>query len=175
MELGFIKDQLLRQRTEDSVEYIYAIYEESKGIGKNDLYRTETYRVIILYTVSIIEAILFYIYETRDNKITKTEYKEKSFLPSTYINDKVSGKTIVATEKISEKTESEISLKELVQFLKAEKVLKYETSQDLLKIIQMRNSVHLRQKTSSRHSIEEIEKSLELLSYILKHAPRHTK
>ena len=65
MDLAFIVDHSLRQRIEDSIEYIYTLYEDSKQSDKNELYITETYRVIILYTVSIIEAVLFYIYEKR--------------------------------------------------------------------------------------------------------------
>ncbi len=175
MELAFITDAQLRQRIEDSIEYIYALYEESKHSDKNELYQTETYRVIILYTVSIIEAVLFYIYEKRGSVLTKTEYKEREYLHESYKNSKVSGKLVVAVEKITEKSESEIGLKELVNFLSIEKIIKRETEEKLLNVIKTRNSVHLRQKGTNSCTIDEVEDALELLVYILSHAPRSIK
>jgi len=175
MNLEFIKDEALRQRTEDSIEYLYTLYEESKGDDKNDLYRTETYRVIILYTVSIIEALLFYIYERKGVVIMKIEHKERITLPNSYKNKTVGGKICVLVEKTTEKTESEISLRELVNFLEKKKVLKKATVKKLLNLIQTRNSVHLRQKSETICNIQSVEKALDLLAYVLIQAPRHLK
>ncbi len=175
MELAFITDALLRQRIEDSIEYIYTLYEESKQSDKNKLYSTETYRVIILYTVSIIEAVLFHIYEKRRVILTKVEYKEKEYIRDTYLNSKVKGRIVVAVEKITEKTESEISLKELVQFLVKENVLKVETGERLIDIMKTRNSVHLRQKAGQTCTIKQVDDALEFLLYTITHAHRSLK
>ncbi len=175
MELTFISDPILRQRIEDSIEYIYALYEESKQSDKNKLFQTETYRVIILYTVSVIEAVLFYVYEKRGVFITKTEYKEKRYLPSTYLNTKVEGKIAILVEKTSEKDEPEISLNELAQFLVEEKVLKAETAEKLIRITKMRNSVHLRKKTTHAYTIGQVDDALEFLLYTLTNAHKSLK
>lgn len=172
MDLAFIVDHSLRQRIEDSIEYIYTLYEDSKQSDKNELYITETYRVIILYTVSIIEAVLFYIYEKRGSVLTKTEYKEKEYLVETYRNDKVPGKLVIAVERVTDKKESEISLKELIQFLCTENVIKKETEEKLLSLIKTRNSVHLRQSGGGLCSVDDVDDALQLLVYVLTHAPR---
>jgi hypothetical protein len=143
MELSYISDALLRQRIEDSIEFIYALYEKSKQIDTSDLYKTETYRVIVVYTVSIIEAVLFDLYGKRKKKISKVEYKELGYIKDTYKNIRVAGKVLVAVEKIIEKTESEISLRELVLFLEKDGALKNETSAKLLSILPLRNSMRL--------------------------------
>jgi hypothetical protein len=172
MDLAFITDAALRQRVEDAIEYIYTLYEESKGSDKNDLYRTETYRVIILYTISIIEAVLFYLYERKGMTIKKLEYKEKQSLPTKYLHSDTKGRVIIAVEKSSEKSESEISLKELIQFFVTNKVLKKETAEKLHEIMRTRNSVHLRQKGHGSCSVEQVEESLDFLVYVLTHAPK---
>lgn len=177
MELAFITDLVLRQRIEGSVEYIYALYENTKSNEERTLYHTETYRVIILYTVSIIEAVLFYIYEKKNFEICKTEYKDIVHLPESYkninsANKSSDGRVVIALEKISSKKESEIALKELVEFLTIKKVLKKETEQELLKIIKTRNSVHLRQSTRHNSTIADVDASLDLLVYVLTNAIR---
>ncbi len=73
--LDFIKDTALRKTLEDSIEYIYALFEQSKIAGQKKLYQEETHRVIILYVVSAIEAVLLYFYKVRGEKIEYTEYK----------------------------------------------------------------------------------------------------
>ena len=59
-ELDFISDATLRKRVEDSIEYIYVLFDDAKKT-ENKLFQEETYRVIVLYVVSIIEAILLYL------------------------------------------------------------------------------------------------------------------
>ncbi len=175
MELAFITNPSLRQRIEDSIEYIYTLYEESKQSDKNELFKTETHRVIILYTVSIIEALLFYIYEKKGLTITRVDYKEKEHLPESYRNIKVDGRIVIAIEKHTPKQESEISLRELVHFLVTEKIVKEETESKLLSIIKTRNSVHLRHKGFTTCSVADVDEALELLVYTLSHAPRFLK
>lgn len=68
-DLDFIKDKELRKTLEDSIEYIYALFEQSKDSKQKKSYQEETYRVIILYVVSAIEAILLYFYKARGRKL----------------------------------------------------------------------------------------------------------
>ncbi len=68
-ELSFIKDKELKRIIEDSIQYISLIFDNTKK-SSNNLYKEETYRVIILYVISIIEAILLYILKRRREKIT---------------------------------------------------------------------------------------------------------
>jgi hypothetical protein len=169
MELSFIKDkdEVLGKRIESSIEYIYSLYEDSKQAHRSDLYRTETYRVILLYVVSIIEAVLFYIYDASKLSLTKIEYKSIHKLPKTFIDTSTKGQLLLAVETKRGKTESEINLRELVQFLVLEKVLKKETAERLFKVMEIRNSIHLRQTKQKPHTIEDVSFSLDLLAYVI--------
>lgn len=167
MDLDFITDSALRQRIEDSVEYVYTTLELSKDATKNETFRSETHRVIILYIASIIEAVLFYLYVKREVHIQKEEYKKVYEIGNGYTNTEVpSGKVIVAAVKMVDKKESEISFKELVTFLEAQKILK-KTSTLMMSLFNMRNSFHLRKKQELPCTIADVEKYLQLLLYTL--------
>lgn len=115
-DLDFIKDIELRKTLEDSIEYIYALFEQSKDVEK-ELYREETYRVIILYVISAIEAVLLYFYKERGEKIEYTEYKYIQTLPSDYGHLKKPGLPVaVAVQERLEKQEHQIGLHDLVMF-----------------------------------------------------------
>ena len=175
MDFGFIKDSELRKKIEDSVEFIFASYEETKQGEKSNLFKTETYRVVILYTVAIIEAVLFYIYHERGVKIEKEEYKEKLYLPESYTNTKVAqGRIQIAVVKKREKDEIEIGLHELVKFMQEQRVLRVSTGIKILEINDTRNTLHLRKMRKSACTIAEVDEALALLVYVLENAPSTT-
>lgn len=175
MELSYITESVLRQRIDDSIEYIYTLYEQSKREENGEIYQSETYRVIIVYIVAIIEAVLFYVYQRHPNKITKIEYKDKINFKESYQNSNIKGRVILATEKIIEKGESELSLHELVTFLEKEKVLKSDTVAKLKNIMTLRNSVHLRQKQSAVCTVGDVEDALDFLVYVITHTSKRIK
>jgi hypothetical protein len=174
MQLDFVSDPILRQRIDDAVAYIYTLYEESKNEHRNDSYRTETYRVIILYIVSIIEAILHYIRELRGDEIVKIEYKDKITISEEYRSRRTAGPVIMAVECKVAKTESEVSLRELIQALTGT-VLTSDTAAQIADLARMRNSVHLRQRNVRECTIKDIEEALGLLVHTINHAPRHSR
>jgi len=168
MDLDFITDSALRQRIKDSVEYIYTTLELSKDATKKELFRAETYRVIVLYIASVIEAILFYLYSRRGIYLQKEEYKKVHLVGNGYVNTEVSsGKVIIATVKTVDKKESEIGFKELVIFLEAQKILKKETSKQMLSLYNMRNTFHLRKEQELPCTVADVERYLQLLLYTL--------
>ncbi len=120
-DLDFITDADLKKTLEDSIEYLYVLFADSKN-GKNALFAEETHRVIILYIVSIIEAVLLYIFKKKDNEIIKIEYKHIVSLLSeyTYVGKKDSI-VVVAIQKKTKKQDYEIGLSELVQFFREKK------------------------------------------------------
>ena len=75
MDTDFINDKKLRERINVSIEYIFALYEDAKD-NESKEFKKETYRVIILYTVSIIEALLFSIYHQMEDRLCRTDYKD---------------------------------------------------------------------------------------------------
>lgn len=175
MDFEFIKDSALRKKIEDSVEYIFALYEEAKRGDKNELFKTETFRVIILYTVSIIEAVLLYIYHQRESRMVKEEHKEIQTLENQYKNTHVEGRVVVSVVKKSEKKDIEIRFQEIVKFLQNEKVLRSETADRMLEINDTRNTFHLRKERMSPCTVGEVEGALELLLYVLGNAPKSIK
>jgi len=176
MDFDFIKDSDLRKKIEGAVEYIYASYEESKKKDKSELYQTETFRVIILYTISIIEAVLFDIYHQQGKRLVKEEYKETTSLPEEYIHTKVeNGRVAIVVVKKVEKSEIEIGFQELVKFLEKEKVLHKETAIRMLKANNVRNTLHLRKERAPVCTVQEVEHALELLFHTLQNAPRFIK
>ena len=72
--LDFLKNKELEKTIEDSIQYIEIILEQTEN-KESALYKEETYRVIILYVISIVEAILLRILDLRKEKITSIDYK----------------------------------------------------------------------------------------------------
>ncbi len=173
-ELDFISDDTLRKTIEDSIEYVYVLMEESKKEDKSILYKEETYRVIVLYIVSVIEAILLYLYKRQNDKITYIDYKFINLLPEDYqhVSD-CESRVIIAIQKITEKFDHQIGMFELVSFFKEKKFMKKETAEEILKINNLRNTLHLNKpRDESVCDIFQVEVSLKLLVYIIKRASK---
>ena len=176
MDAGFIGDEKVRQRVENALEHILVLYEESKQTS-NPKYKTEKYRTIILYVVSILEAVLFAVYAERENKIKKPEYKWKQKLSNKYIciddgGNRCDGSTVIALKQSTDKAELEIGFQELTSFLVDEKVLKKETAERMCAISGLRNTFHFRKLGSHNCALTDVEEAFELLEYSLKHSRR---
>ena len=142
-DLDFIKDKELRGTLENSIEYIYALFENSKASEQNELYREETHRVIILYVISAIEAVLLYFYKERDEKMEYFVYKFVSPLPKDYAHNEREGMPVViAVQEKIEKKEYQIGLNDLVIFFKDKKLIREKTAEDILKFNDIRNTFH---------------------------------
>lgn len=175
METNFIVDNKLRKRVEDSVEYISFLYITAEN-HKSNTYKSETNRVIVLYCVAIMEALMFLIYEKQDKKIQKLEYKESTIIPEKFNHkDYKNGKVVIAVRCGKEKTEPEIGLVELLDFLKDCKILKEETVTRIKDINQQRNTFHLRKNNLPDCSKEDVEEALSLLFLTIEHTPRFIK
>ena len=171
MDTDFIGDDKLRERINVSIEYIFALYEDAKD-NESIEFQKETYRVIILYTVSIIEALLFSIYHELDEFLYRTDYKDTVELKEQYTHTVHVGSVIVATRTDVKKTEHEIGFQELLMFLKKSKVLKKITVDRIIKINSLRNSFHFLKKGDIECKIEDVEEALSLLELTLKGTPR---
>ncbi len=172
MDLAFIKDTELRNRIKNAIEYIYALYEESKSDYQHKTYRQETYRVIILYVVSTIEAILLYFYKTRGEKIEYVEYKYIHTLPVEYRHSQKSTfPVVVAIQEKIEKEEHQIGLHDLALFFKKKKLIQEKTVNAILEINDVRNTFHFSKKSVEHCDIEQVEKALSLLLRTIEKAP----
>ena len=162
--LDFINDAELRKTIEGSIEFTYALLEESKRKRNSRLYQRETYRVIVLYAVSVIEAVLLFLYKKSGEEMTFADYKFVQKLPPEFrrVGSEASA-VVVAVQKIQNKAEHQIGIKELTEFFKKKGWMAKEMDR-LLPINDLRNTFHLFKPRGERTcSIRQVEASLKLL------------
>lgn len=173
-DLDFITEATLRKTIKDSIDYTYVLFEELKNKTGNKLYQEETYRVIVLYVISVIEAVLFYLYKKCGYEMTYLDYKYVNQLPVGYHHKDAQGAQIViAVRRNVSKAEHQISLNDLVIFFKAQKRIIKSTADEILAINDLRNTFHLnkpREKIAC--DIEQVERALKLLVYVIEKAPK---
>lgn len=172
-EFDFIQDNKLRKTIKDAIQYIYIIFDQVKD-SKNILYKEETYRVIILYVISVIEAILLYVLKLRNEQITYIEYKYVTSLPEEFSHSKIpQNSVIVAVQKEQIKTNNQIGLVELVNFMKDNGLMNEQFAREILNANDIRNTFHLtKSRIEIKCEIGIVEKSLELLVKVIKNAPK---
>lgn len=171
-DFNFIKDEELRKRIEDSIEYSYALLEQSKSKDQSELYREETRRVIVLYVVSAIEAILLYFYKVRGEKIDYLEYKFVQTLSSEYeYSGKVGVPVVVAVQEKLEKQEHQLGLHDLVVFFRTKKLIQDKTAEDILELNDVRNTLHFSKPRDKNCDVKRVEMAFQLLVHTIERAP----
>lgn len=174
-DLDFIKDDELRKTLEDSIEYTYALYEQSKAIKQKELYQEETYRVIILYVVSAIEAVLLYFYKEQEEKMAYIEYKCVWTLPD-YESVKKPGLPVVIAVQINvEKEDHQIGLRELVGFFETKGFIPEKTANDILELNDVRNTFHFSKHRSKKCDVSRVNSAFALLLDTLERIPKTLK
>ena len=172
-DLDFIKDKQLRSTLENSIEYIYALFEESKNGEQKELYKEETYRVIILYVISAIEAVLMYFYKERQEKIEYIDYRFVQYLSENYTHIKKKDfPVVIAVQEKIVKKERDISLRDLVVLFRDKKRIKEKTAKDILELNDLRNTFHFSKPRTKNCDLKSVEAALNLLVYTLEGAPK---
>lgn len=172
-ELDFIKNDDLRRTLENSIDFIYNFYEQSKGEGQTELYKEEAHRIIILYVASVIEAVLLYFYKVRGEKIEYPEYKFVQTLPPEFGHSKKIGFSLaIAVQEKIEKQESQIGLRDLVAFFKTKKLIQEKTANEILELNELRNTFHFSKPRAKSCDLERVEVALELLVHTIENAPK---
>ncbi len=171
-DLLFIEDEELRGKVVNSIEYSYVLHELAKREGHSDLFKEETNRVIILYVISSIEAILFYFFKIRNEKISVMDYKYPQLLPKDFNHKDKEGSLVIAVQTPRDKKEYEIGLKELVVYFSDLKLIKKETIEKLMKLNDLRNTHHLAKSRTKKCDIDEVENAFKLLIHTLESAPK---
>ncbi len=172
--LGFITDPVLRKTVQDSIEYTYLLFEEVKTKTDNRLYQEETCRVTILYIVSIIEAILLFLYKKGGYTIPHIEYKYVQALSEDYQHKGAVGdRIIIAVQKSGHKEEYQIGLKSLVDVLCAKNLISKQIASEIFAMNDLRNTFHL-SKSREKNScdIDQVERALKLLVYVIERSPK---
>ena len=172
-ELNFLKDKDLKKTIEDSIQYVRIVSKQAKDSEKA-LFKEETYRVIILYIVSIIEAVLLHIFSLRNEKIDRLDYNyvnpiSREFKHSELPHDVV----VIAVQKKTIKDNKHIGLVELIDFMKTNYLIEKKLAQEILDINNIRNTFHFtKPRNEITCEIKIVENALELLIKVLKNAPK---
>lgn len=172
--LSFIKNSTLRKTIEDSIKYMQVICDETQADNKSKIYKEETHRVIILYIVAVIEAILLYVLKERNNKIFSLIYKNPHEISKKIKHlDYPNNKLITAIRIKKTKKDNEIGMKDLIDFMEKHNLMTATTAKEILTINNIRNTFHF---TKSRDGIDidikKVEKAFAVLLKIIKGAPK---
>jgi len=173
--LEFIQDIALRKNIEDAIEYLYLLFDESqKRTSGNELFQEESYRVVILYVVAIIEAILLYLYKTHGEELTITEYKYIQTLPVEYTHSaETQSRVVVAVPKKMKRPEHQVGLFELIGFFKSKKLIQEKTADSILNLNNIRNTLHLsKPRAEVRCDLNQVESAFKLLVHTIEKAPK---
>lgn len=172
-DLDFIEDKELRTTLENSIEFIYALYEKSKAAGQTALFLEETYRIIVLYVVAAIEAVLLYFFKVRGEKFVYTDYKCVHPLPTEFANTKKNGlPVVIAVQDKIEKPDHQIGLRDLVIFFKTRKLIQDKTAEDILELNELRNTFHFHKPRARACDLKGVESALQLLVHTIQRAPK---
>ncbi len=172
-ELDFIKDGELKRTVEDSIQYLSLIFDNAEK-SSSDLYKEETYRVIILYVISIIEAILLYVLKKRGEKITHIQYKYISSVEESFRHSELpSSPVVIAVQKEEVKDDRRIGLVDLVTFMEKKNLMSSDSAFKILNVNDIRNTFHFtKPRDKITCEIKTVENALELLVNIIKKAPK---
>jgi CRISPR/Cas system CMR-associated protein Cmr1 (group 7 of RAMP superfamily) len=172
--LDFIADEKLRQTLDKAIKYVYALFERSELEAESELYEEEAYRVIVLYVVSTIEAILLYIYRARGEKITYSEYRYVHMISPEYRHAKrQESPVVIAVQEQVEKTDYQIGLHELVTFFREKNLVSRDLARNVCDLNSVRNTFHFsKPRASLVCDRTRVESAFKLLVNILEQAPR---
>ena len=140
----------------------------------NDLFKEESYRVVILYVVAIIEAILLFLYKTHGEELTLTEYKYIQTLPAEYTHSgELESRIIIAVPRKMKRPEHQIGLFELIGFFKSKKLIQEETAESILNLNNIRNTLHLsKPRAEVKCDLKQVESAFKLLVRTIERAPK---
>ena len=175
-DLGFIKDEDLRKTLEDAIEFIYVLFKKAQDDAQEEMYQVETYRIIILYVVSAIEAILLYFYKNRGDKIESLEYKCVQALSLEFTHtQKVGLPVVIAVQEKTEVKEYDLGLHKLVNLFKEKKLIREQTAKDILDLNDVRNTFHFSKPRTKKCDVKRVENALKLLLHTIENAPKALK
>ncbi len=170
-ELDFIKDRELKRTIKDSIQYFSLIFDSAKK-SSSDLYKEETYRVIILYVISIIEAILLYVLKKRGGEMMHIQYKFVSPIQESFKHAELpNSPVVIAVQKEEIKNERRIGLVDLVAFMEKSNLMSETFATKILDTNDIRNTFHFtKPRNKITCEIETVENALELLVDTIKKA-----
>jgi hypothetical protein len=161
----FIRDNKLKTNLTDSVRFISALWvlalENKKLEAKEEFYRT-----IILYSASIIEALLLNYCKVINLKFFEEKYSKSHSLPKIYqsvldIEKYQDGEVVLAVKyKIEKKYHGEITFSDLLNQM--EIFLGKHLVKRITEVKNIRNTLHLH-KSREKLKIKDVEKATDIV------------
>ncbi len=144
---NFVKKEILRQNLDEAFDHILTLLPFSESVTYNETAKSAFRKTIIIYTASIIEALLFHILdkEFTDDEVadfySSWELKEKKVLY--HVDDSYE---IIAGDykKVLSKTGKEkMNLAQISDFLEAKEIVGKDLIQKIDDIRKLRNEQHI--------------------------------
>ena len=140
----FISDQKVKDNIIQSIEFSSVLWLLNEKIP--EAHREESFRTIILYTASIIEALLLYYLSAKKLSLEEEKFIYTARLGNNFQNNL--GEVVVAIRKMEKRPIPDFS--KTIDFL--EKILGKNLSKSMHKIRETKNTFHL---LKSRTKIKE--------------------
>ncbi len=141
-DLLFITDIPLRNKIEDAIEMISLLYLLEKQGSFPRGFLKENRRMIILYSASVVEAVLLYVYKKKGFAIRKTNYLDVVTLPASYQLEP--GSTLVVAKQVQgTRPDRELMLDILLKVCFDEGVIDAQLQARIEKAKNVRNTFHL--------------------------------
>lgn len=141
-DLLFISDVSLRKKIIESIETISGLYLVEKDSKYPKELTREVRRIIILYSASIIEALLLFLYKKNKYRMENIEYKDVLQLPSKFQSESNS-KLIIAKQVQTVKNERELMLDVLLKLFSEKKIISEILEEKIKRAKDVRNTFHL--------------------------------
>ena len=155
----FISDEKVKDNIINSIDFSSALWLLSEKIPEAN--REESYRTIILYTASIIEALLLYYLSRKNLFLEEEKFIHTARLGSHFQNNL--GETVVAIRKMEKRLAPDFS--KIIDYL--EKTLGKNLSKNIHKIRETRNTFHLL-KTRTKIKEQDVKHANETLLKLIK-------
>lgn len=142
---SFIKDPILQQNLDEAFEHIIILLPFTESLTYNDVAKSSFRKTIIIYTASIIEALLFHVIDNELNEedltVSVWELVNEKTLHEVNDNHKiVAGDHKVKNTKIKKE---KLNLSQICDLLKKKKILKEPLLGKIDAIRELRNSQHI--------------------------------
>lgn len=165
-DFNFVKDNKLKRNLIDSVKFIsflWLLAQKNKRKGVSE----EIYRAIILYSASIVEALLLNYCKRKNMKFFEIKYSKDHSLPSVYqtvldISKYQEGKVVLAVKhKVVKKDNGAITFSDLLDEL--ETFLGKHLVVTINEVKDIRNTLHLHKTRNKKLGIKDTEKATKVV------------
>lgn len=159
---SFVNNEIRRQNLDDAFDYIVTLLPFTESVSYNEPAKSAFCKTIIIYTASIVEALLFHLLDSKftDSDIvdfySSWELKDKKELY--IVND--SHKIVSGDYKkvLGKTSKAKMNLAQISDFLKAKKIIDKNLHTDIDTIRILRNEqhfgVHKKVHTYTKNNIE---------------------